>query len=284
MPPEQRTRRSGERVRRLAVAVAATSIAICLPVTIAAQGMTGTLIATVKDEQGSPVQGARVRIHSPALIGGPVTLTTPASGRLRFLTLPPGEYGLDVDLAQFDSYHEADIAVGAGGTIERTVVLVIGGVAESIVVEGAGTRIDARDPGNSRMSATVAFGAGLNTAQPGNPQNHHVLPRVIEIKAGGVVNFAVAGFHQITVYLPGTTPESILVPPSGVFVDDAVNRYYQGILPAGGPLGTPATINPSNASNRVESISFPDPGLYLVVCNVRTHFLDGMYAYVRVSQ
>ena len=142
----------------------------------------------------------------------------------------------------------------------------------------------AQADGNSRMSVTVAFGAGLNTAQPGNAQNHHVLPRTIEIKAGGVVNFAVAGFHQIFVYLPGTTAESILVPATGVFVNDLPNLYYQGIVPAGGPLATPASANPSNASNRVESVSFSEPGTYLVICNVRTHFLDAMYAYVRVSQ
>lgn len=142
----------------------------------------------------------------------------------------------------------------------------------------------AQADGNPRSSATVAFGAGLNTAQPGNPQNHHVLPRVIEIKAGGVVNFAVAGFHQISIYLPGTTAANILVPASGVYINDPLNLYYQGILPAGGPLGTPVTANPSNASNRIESVSFLEPGTYLVICNVRSHFLDGMYAYVKVSR
>jgi len=142
----------------------------------------------------------------------------------------------------------------------------------------------AQSDGNSRMSATVAFGAGLNTAQPGNPANHHVLPRVIEIKAGGVVNFAVAGFHQISIYEPGVRPEDILVPAAGVFINDPMGRYYQGINPAGGPLATPATTNPSNASNRMEPVSFSEPGLYLVICNVRTHFLDGMYAFVRVSR
>ena len=142
----------------------------------------------------------------------------------------------------------------------------------------------AQADGNSRTSVTVAFGAGLNTAQPGNAQNHHVLPRTIEIKAGGVVNFAVAGFHQISVYFPGTTPESILVPATGVFINDSVNLYYQGIVPAGGPSSLPVTINPSNASNRVESVSFSEPGTYLVICNVRSHFLDGMYAFVKVSQ
>jgi plastocyanin len=141
----------------------------------------------------------------------------------------------------------------------------------------------AQSEGSDRTSATVAFGAGLNTAQPGNPANHHVLPRVIEIKAGGVVNFAVAGFHQISIYEPGVRPEDILLPPTGVFINDPVGLYYQGINPAGGPLATPATTSPSNATNRMESVSFPEPGLYLVICNVRTHFLDGMYAFVRVS-
>jgi plastocyanin len=36
--------------------------------------------------------------------------------------------------------------------------------------------------------------------------------------------------------------------------------------------------------NRVESVTFPEPGVYLVICNIRTHFTDGMYAYVKVSR
>lgn len=142
---------------------------------------------------------------------------------------------------------------------------------------------EAQDDGNSRMSVTVSFGVGLNTAQPGNAANHHILPTTIEIKAGGVVNFAVAGFHQIFVYLPGMGPGDILVPPSGLFINDFLNLYYQGIAPAGGPLGTAPTTNPSNASNRVEPVSFSEPGTYLVICNVRPHFLDGMFAFVKVS-
>ena len=47
----------------------------------------------------------------------------------------------------FATYHEEDIRIGAGATIERTAVLKLAGFAESVVVEGAGSRIDARDPG-----------------------------------------------------------------------------------------------------------------------------------------
>src|SRR6185436_15981548 len=135
-----------------------------------------------------------------------------------------------------------------------------------------------------KLSVTVSFGAGLNTATPNNPPNHHIIPRVIEVKTGGVVNFVVAGFHQIMVYVPGVKPTDIQVPASGTFINDLDNLYYKGIQPAGGPPpAIPVTTNPSNAMNRVESVSFATPGTYLVICNVRGHFLDGMYAYIKVG-
>lgn len=137
------------------------------------------------------------------------------------------------------------------------------------------------------LSVPVAFGRGLNTAQPGNPVNHVILPGDIKVKEGGVVHFLVAGFHQVTVYNPPTKPDDIVVPPpppppTRNFINDPLNRLYLGINPAGGPLLTPGTINPSNAVNRVESFSFLERGTYLVICNVRAHFLDGMFAFVKV--
>jgi plastocyanin len=132
-------------------------------------------------------------------------------------------------------------------------------------------------------SVTVSFGVGLNTAQPGNAANHHVVPQRIKVKAGGVVNFVVAGFHQIVVYLPGRDVGDLTIPdPPATFVNDTAGTYYVGIVPV--PPGAPgATTNPSNAINRVESIGFAEPGIYLVICNVRGHLLDGMYAYVEVT-
>jgi plastocyanin len=137
---------------------------------------------------------------------------------------------------------------------------------------------------DDRLAVTVSFGAGLNTAQPGNAANHHVLPKRIKVKRGGVVNFVVAGFHQPMVYFPGVTPATIALPPaSQLFINDNNNLYYRGIAPAGGPPpGTPATANPANGANRVESVSFAEPGDYLVICNVRPHFVDGMWAIVQV--
>jgi hypothetical protein len=123
--------------------------AACLlsPRVSAAQGLTGALIGTVKDAQGSVVPGASVRVSSPALIGGSATQTTNEKGQLRFPALPPGPYVLDIKLEGFSPYHEEDISIGAGATIERTAHLNLSGLAESIVVEGTGTRIEARNPG-----------------------------------------------------------------------------------------------------------------------------------------
>jgi plastocyanin len=166
----------------------------------------------------------------------------------------------------------------------RSRIITIAFAAALAAVQTAGP-VSAQSDGNHRLSVTVSFGVGLNTAQPGNPLNHHVLPNTIEIKAGGVVNFAVAGFHQIVVYHPGKRAEDVILPvdPMALFINDATNRYYLGIVPAGGPLNTPATANPSNAVNRVEPVSFAEPGVYLVICNVTPHFRDGMFAYVRVT-
>jgi plastocyanin len=146
----------------------------------------------------------------------------------------------------------------------------------------------AQPEGADRMSATVSFGAGLNTAQPGNAANHHVLPNTIEIKAGGVVNFAVAGFHQIVVYNPGTEVDDIELPafPPNLFVNYQLDEaYYVGINPDNANPATDSTPPTRyNGENRIESVSFPEPGLYLVICNVTPHLRDGMYAYIKVSR
>ena len=130
--------------RMLFLLVVACTLA---PGPTAAQGTTGALTGTVTDGQGGVVPGALARLASPALIGGPVTATTNEKGQLRFPTLPPGVYALDVELAGFASFKEAGLVIGAGSTLERSISLRIAGREESIVVEGRGSRIEARNPG-----------------------------------------------------------------------------------------------------------------------------------------
>ena len=133
-------------VRRDLLFLVVTAIAL-LPLMAAAQGLTGSVIGRVRDEQGAAIQGATVRLSSPALMGGPATLITNETGQLRFPVLPPGVYALEIEMRGFATLHDQDILIAAGATIERTATLKLAGVEESVVVEGTGSRIDARHPG-----------------------------------------------------------------------------------------------------------------------------------------
>jgi hypothetical protein len=162
----------------------------------------------------------------------------------------------------------------------------------------------ADDKGAPPRIVTVGFGNGLNTAQPGNPANHHVIPDTIRINAGDVVNFSVAGFHIIRVYgngvtlsnikalipdeceinplPPATFPATCGPPPVPVVPAGTLSVYYQGINGLVSPQPGPPFALPSPAINRVESVSFSDVGRYLVICAVLPHFNDKMYAWIEV--
>ena len=133
-------------MRRNCLLLLATMV-LLPPLPASAQGLSGALVGTVKDEQGGVLPGALVRVSSPALIGGSLTTTTNERGQLRFAVLAPGPYTLTVELPpRFVSYREENIVIGAAATLERTIVLGLAGVAEAIVVEGT-SRIEARSSG-----------------------------------------------------------------------------------------------------------------------------------------
>src|SRR4051812_10374816 len=150
-------------------------------------GMTGALIGTVRDAQGGVLPGAAVRVASAALIGGPASAITNEKGQLRFPSLPPGVYTIDIEMPGFATYHETDVGIGAGATIERTAVLKVAGVAESVVVEGAGSRIEARGSGvgtpfgpgdiatiptrRSSMFDLIGAAPGISVTSPGTGGN-----------------------------------------------------------------------------------------------------------------
>jgi hypothetical protein len=161
-------------------------------------------------------------------------------------------------------------------------------------------------------SITVAFGTGLNNAGPGNTLNHHIIPAEFKVRItkakkldanGGTngeevivpatVNFVVSGFHWPYVYNPGVTVTEVFenrqtAASVGVFMNYEKNAlgetrlFAKGVNPGTPPAFADANVNPSGVQNRTDSFAFDKPGRYLVVCNVRGHFLDGMYAWVTV--
>jgi hypothetical protein len=148
----------------------------------------------------------------------------------------------------------------------------------------------------------VAFGTGNNNSTAGSTPNHHILPQEVKVRitsarkldgtlvsVPATVNFIVSGVHWIWVYNPGVIVEDVVVPAAGPFVNYNVNVFAKGIFPGTPPTFADITsqgaaglfpLNP--AQNRTESFAFSAPGKYLVMCNVRGHFIDGMYAWVHV--
>jgi hypothetical protein len=168
----------------------------------------------------------------------------------------------------------------------------------------SGPTMTAKEKDRTPGSITVAFGAGLNTAQPGNTPNHHIIPQEFKVRitkarkldgtvvfVPATVNFIVSGFHWPWVYNPGVTlaqVKAFALANPGLFVNDNANVFARGVYP-GNPTLTPpfSDINPADptlsaAMNRTDSFGFSMPGRYLVICNVRGHFIDGMYAWINV--
>jgi hypothetical protein len=158
-------------------------------------------------------------------------------------------------------------------------------------------------------NATVSFGQWQTGPAEGPPpvleldrfpnlsprlrNNHQLIPNDVTIKAGGSVNFIIGGFHHPTVYDNGTQPEDINVNtptpptttrgpnpfPTVALIDDPTNRIYRGLDPSLQPLD----LSGAFGQDRVEVVWFPKPGLYLVICGIRGHFVnDGMFGFVNV--
>ncbi len=138
-----------------------------------------------------------------------------------------------------------------------------------------------------RSSATVRFGrpdtAGPNCL-PGEQCNNardNIVPRTTVVSPGGTVTFDIQGRHHLAIYAPGTTPADIDptarfpaapgCPAAAGRIDDPDGRLFEtrGCPPAG----------PSQAS-----FTFNNPGQYLLICQVRPHFVDfDMYGWVHVQ-
>lgn len=160
------------------------------------------------------------------------------------------------------------------------------------VEKGARQEHDHSPVNGDKAHATVAFGQwvlfdrfnnppGPGNNPPGGPndrtKNHHVLtPFNAQIKPGGAVSFIISGFHQPTIYAPGTKLEDInpnlvvagSVPP---LIDDPDGRLFRGV--------DPRTVG----QDRIENVTLSEPGKYLVICAVQPHFVnDKMHGFITV--
>jgi len=96
-----------------------------------------------------------------------------------------------------------------------------------------------------------------------HPQQPCVDSGVVDIKAGGSVNFIIGGFHHILIYDDGTKPSDInvaaLIPttvqPGPPLINDPVKRIYRGLDPSVMPL-LPGSTPPRRCRTALKRCAF----------------------------
>ena len=141
------------------------------------------------------------------------------------------------------------------------------------------------------LHAEVEFGidegaVGSSFPPAAHDQSFHAFdklrPHTVTIRAGGSVTFEVYPLHQPAVYEPGIRPEDI----------DA--SQTEPIVIGGQTLPFPL-VRITDSDGRIElappqsfeetewTVSFPEPGRYLVICTTWAHFTEAkMYGWVIV--
>ena len=170
--------------------------------------------------------------------------------------------------------------IGAGLT---GIAVAMAGAAASKANAGP-VRSAAGDGGGPLSSATISFGSWMlpvdrhPNLSPRPANHHHLCPEEVTIRAGGCVNFIIAGTHQVLIYDNGTQPGDIdttqlidaTVPIATKLINDPNGRIYRGLDP---------TVS---LPERVEVVHFEQPGTYLVICALLRHFNEGMFGYITV--
>jgi uncharacterized cupredoxin-like copper-binding protein len=134
--------------------------------------------------------------------------------------------------------------------------------------------------------------------QRGDSRNKNFLPNAVEVEAGDPIRFVNAGGHQLAVYkVPaGTTRQDVTNNPND-FIDTSINSPFHDrdigdpnnriALGASRRTLDPSAVNQNDVLRTVVTIT--EPRRYLVICAIRSHFLDddpgangGMFGFIDV--
>jgi hypothetical protein len=102
----------------------------------AAQQITGSLVGTVKDEQGAVVPGASVKATN-ADTGFSRVATTAGDGAYRIEYLPIGKYDVQVDMAGFKKFVQQNVVLAVDQAQALNVTLAVGASSETVTVSAA---------------------------------------------------------------------------------------------------------------------------------------------------
>src|SRR5204863_7161881 len=95
-----------------------------------------TLAGVVRDSSGAVLPGVTVDASSPALIERTRSGVTDGTGQYQIVDLRPGTYSVTFSLSGFRTVKREGVAISGAGAITINAELSVGGVAETVVVQG----------------------------------------------------------------------------------------------------------------------------------------------------
>lgn len=117
---------------------------VAIATTAFAQGVTGTLAGTVKDQQGGVVPGATVTVISQSQGTKSAPVVTNATGDFVIPNIAADTYTVRVEMPSFKILNRTDVQVSPGSRVSiGTLTIDIGGATETVNVRGESPMIQA---------------------------------------------------------------------------------------------------------------------------------------------
>ena len=144
-------RLSARRLTTLLVVFAMAVTAILLPHSAAGQAVSGTIAGNVADPQGQVIPGATLTVINEATNDSRVTVSD-GNGGFQVTNLQPGSYTVKVEMPSFRTLERKNVVLSAGERLSvGTLVLDIGSLGETVVVEARGTQVNVAETQHSGL-------------------------------------------------------------------------------------------------------------------------------------
>jgi uncharacterized cupredoxin-like copper-binding protein len=147
------------------------------------------------------------------------------------------------------------------------VAVLVAGPALALAAPSVAT-VEFGNPNAPSTAQNCFTGSATQPPEPCANAFHKLIPQTALISAPGTVNYELNGFHQVSVYSPGKKPQDIRVMGADVGrVNDPNGRIF----------------NSAPGANVTVPVNFTQPGKYLVICNLLSHWEQGMWGWAEVQ-
>jgi Carboxypeptidase regulatory-like domain len=221
-----------------------------------AQQITGSIVGTVKDQQGAVVPGASVKATN-ADTGFSRVATTANDGAYRIEYLPVGNYQVEVEMAGFQKFVQENVVLAVDQTQALNVTLDVGAASQTVTVTTAPALVDTTSAvlGRTVQPAEII---GLPLVNRNAYAELSLTPGVQSNSASGATNASNSNPSGTPNYQIGVPSTQVIVnggidggvPMVSFFLDGGSNMT--GIRNYGNPLPNPDALE----EFRVETSNF----------------------------